>query len=71
MPNKKIPLEQREHGLRTTYNAGCRCQPCIDANRWYAAQWRWKSRKAGYRFNEGRRVYRGDIMFPSEVPFDV
>lgn len=29
------------HGLRAMYRKGCRCEPCIDANRRYAKRWRW------------------------------
>lgn len=71
MGRRKIPMEQREHGTRATYGKGCRCEPCKDANRFYGQQWRWNSRKAGYRFNKGRRVFKGERMYASEVPFDV
>ena len=46
MPRKKIPMSERQHGLATTYKAGCRCDDCKSAASAYAKE-RYKARKAG------------------------
>lgn len=42
-------------GTRTRYQTGCRCEPCREASREYAARWRARNRAAGYVFVRGRR----------------
>lgn len=36
----------RTHGTRATYNAGCKCIPCLEANRAYTNRWRAARRQA-------------------------
>jgi hypothetical protein len=31
---------QLDHGTRRRYQAGCRCAPCVEANRLYQQAWR-------------------------------
>ena len=40
----------REHGIRANYLCGCRCGPCIQANRDYDKAW--------YRTDTAQRYYR-------------
>jgi hypothetical protein len=46
MPRRKIPMSERQHGLATTYKAGCRCDDCTSAASAYAKE-RYEARKAG------------------------
>jgi hypothetical protein len=46
MGRRKIPISERQHGLATTYKAGCRCDDCTSAASAYAKE-RYKARKAG------------------------
>lgn len=32
------------HGTRTSYNRGCRCEPCVEANRAYMRAWQQEDR---------------------------
>lgn len=34
--------ERRTHGIRATYNAGCHCDDCRDAERRYKADYRYR-----------------------------
>ena len=45
MGRRKIPMSERQHGLATTYKAGCRCDDCTSAASAYAKE-RYKARKA-------------------------
>lgn len=56
MTERKPRKDAAEHGMRSKYRAGCRCTPCVEANRWYAAQWRRQSRKRGYKYVRGIRL---------------
>ena len=38
MPRKATPVSEREHGVRATYVAGCRCDDCTKAQSAYNAQ---------------------------------
>ena len=38
MPRKATPISEREHGVRATYIAGCRCDDCTKAQSAYNAQ---------------------------------
>ena len=35
MGRRAIPMSERQHGLATTYKAGCRCDDCVEAKRQY------------------------------------
>lgn len=39
MGRREVPLSEREHGLTGTYSKGCRCEPCVEANRAYKRDW--------------------------------
>jgi len=45
MGRRKIPMSERQHGLVTTYKAGCRCDDCTPAASQYARE-RYRARKA-------------------------
>ena len=56
MGRRKIPISERQHGLATTYKAGCRCDDCTSAASAYAKE-RYKARKAGdVRTKQGKPV---------------
>jgi hypothetical protein len=57
MARRKIPISERQHGLTTTYKAGCRCDDCTSAASAYARE-RYKARKAGdVRTSTGERTH--------------
>jgi hypothetical protein len=57
MSRRKIPLSERQHGLPTTYKAGCRCDDCTSAASAYAKE-RYEARKAGdVRSSSGERKH--------------
>lgn len=57
MPRRKIPMSERQHGLVTTYKAGCRCEACTKVASEYARE-RYHARKAGdVRTRNGERTH--------------
>jgi hypothetical protein len=57
MARPKIPMSERQHGLATTYKAGCRCDDCTSAASKYAKE-RYEARKAGdVRTSTGGRTH--------------
>ena len=47
-----------EHGTRTMYVKGCRCEPCRDANRVYQRQYLRGRVEAGRTDWHGKRIAR-------------
>lgn len=60
MRDVKNRANAAQHGTRSMYCGGCRCEPCRVAAREYAAHWRWLSRANGWVFINGYRVRFND-----------
>ena len=62
MPRRKIPMSERQHGLVTTYKAGCRCDDCTKVASDYAKE-RYHARKAGDVRRAGGRQHGTRAMY--------
>ena len=49
MPRKATPISEREHGVRATYIAGCRCDDCTAAIQNYRRQYRTRRKQEANR----------------------
>lgn len=59
-------LEGREHGVRATYQAGCRCEPCRNANREYERAYTARAGRPSTEGGRGLANYAACVTTPRE-----